>query len=30
VGSIQRVGVELIDLANDALEAAQWTWTFRR
>lgn len=26
--SIHRVGVELIDLANDALEAANWSWTF--
>lgn len=26
--SIHRVGVELIDLANDGLEAANWTWTF--
>lgn len=26
--SIHRVGVELIDLANDALEAAEWSWTF--
>ncbi len=26
--SIHRVGVELIDLANDALEAANWTWAF--
>ncbi len=28
VASIRRVGAELIDLANDALEASSWTWTF--
>ncbi|MEB3105624.1 MAG: hypothetical protein VKN17_07590, partial [Cyanobacteriota bacterium] len=26
--SIHRVGVELIDLGNDALEAANWAWAF--
>ncbi len=28
LASIQRVGAELIDLANDALEASSWSWTF--